>query len=385
LEEVRHFLQTELHPLDVVKSLVHQGILLETTEQGQSWYQVHFAARRRRAVPAVLEKALDDTEKVAAKERDAAQRMKKCMRLRQFFDLLQGEAACSWLSLSPLLLLFLLIEWLLVNKLVSFPQLLSIRGVVTVAVVGEAFPVLLLLASRRKGEHVPGMVLSFLANPVIAGGIYLLAIGSLFMHGLLIWQGPFQRGVALLVGIVLLITTYLIVRQGAFARRLVIEIRQDAAQEDIGTFTVTDSGRAARQARVRLGYAGGERVYQEALGVIPEFPALNSVTVHMLGTKAQELKVWLHRMTPDGHSENLPALVEVSSGKEIREFHLDGVDKECVFPLRQVVKKERKESPGEASQLVVEVQLVAHTTEETDPGGSANFRRFERRKDTYEM
>jgi hypothetical protein len=128
LEEVRHFLQAEPHPLDVVNSLVQQGMLLETTEQGQSWYRVHFVARRRRVVPAALGKALDDAEKVAARERDAAQRTKKWVRLRQFVDLLQGEAARSWLGLGPLLLLFLLIEWLLVKNLDSFSQLLSIRG-----------------------------------------------------------------------------------------------------------------------------------------------------------------------------------------------------------------------------------------------------------------
>jgi hypothetical protein len=336
-------------------------MLLETTEQGQSWYQVHFVARRRRAVPAALGKALDDAEQVAAREREAAQRTKRWVRLRQFVDLLQGEAARSWLSLGPLLLLFLLIEWLLVKNLDSFPQLLSIRGVVTVAVVGSAFPVLLLLASRRKGDLVPGIVLSFLANPLIAGGIYLVAIGSLFMHGLLIWQDLFQRGVALLVGIVVLITTSLIVRQGAFAHRLVIEVRQDAAEEGVGTFMVTDSGRVARQVRVRLGYADGERVYQEATGAIPEFPVLSAVTVHLSRTKAQELKVWVHRVTAESYSENLPALVNVSSGKDIREFHLERADKQYVFPLREVVKKEHKGGAGEPTQLAVEVQLAGST------------------------
>ncbi|GAC1382533.1 MAG: hypothetical protein NVSMB33_09950 [Ktedonobacteraceae bacterium] len=155
------------------------------------------------------------------------------------------------------------------------------------------------------------------------------------------------------------------VRQGAFARRLVIEIRQDSAEEGAGSFTVTDSGRAATQARVRLGYADGERVHHEARGVIPEFPALCSATFHVRGTKAQELKMWLHRVTPEGHSEQLPALVKVFWGKETREFHMDGADKPFVLSLREVVKKGHQESPGETSQLAVEVQLVAHTTEET--------------------
>jgi len=199
--------------------------------------------------------------------------------------------------------------------------------------------------------------LPFLAHPLVAGGIYLVALGSLFLHGLLIWQNPFQRAVALLVGVVVLGTTSLMVRQGAFARRLVIEIRQDPAEEDAGTFTVTDSGRAATQASVRLGYADGERVYQAASGAIPEFPVLCSAKFQVPGTKAQELRVWLHRVTPEGQSENLPALVKVSSGKDIREFHVNGARKQFVLSLHDIVKQGNKESPGEASQLAVEVQL----------------------------
>lgn len=41
---------------------------------------------------------------------------------------------------------------------------------------------------------------------------------------------------------------------------------------------------------------------------------------------------------------------------------MDRVSKPFVFALQEVVKKEYKESPGEVSQLVVEVQLVPHTT-----------------------
>ena len=378
LEELTDFLQTEQHPQSLVNRLVEQEVIVETREKGQTRYQVHFAARRRRQVPAALGQALDDSEQVAARERGAAQRMQQWMWLRRMKALAQGEEARSWLGMSPLLLLFLFVEWLFVQKLDSFPQLLSFRGVVTVAVIGGVFPVLLLLASRRKGESVPEYILPFLAHPLVVGGIYLVALGSLFLHGLLIWQDPFQRAVALLVGVVVLGTTSLLVRQGAFARRLVIEIRQDSAEEGVGTLMVTDSGRAATQARVRLGYANGERVYQEALGVIPEFPTLNSVTVHVSGTKAQELKVWLHRVTPEGHSEQLPTLVKVSWGKETWEFHIDGASKPFVFPLREVVEKGHQESPGEASQFAVEVQLMAHPTKETDPGGLADFRPFER-------
>jgi hypothetical protein len=111
-----------------------------------------------------------------------------------------------------------------------------------------------------------------------------------------------------------------------------------------------------------LGYADGERVYQAASGAIPEFPTLCSATVHLLGTSAQELLVWPHRVTPEGYSQHLPALVKVSWGENIREFQVDGVGKPFVFPLREVVKQEQKDNPGMESQLAVEVQFAAQTT-----------------------
>jgi len=280
--------------------------------------------------------------------------------------LVQGEAARSWLGLSPLLLILLVVEWLFVHKLESFSQVLSFLGIVAVAVMAGVFPVLLLLASRRKGEHVPGFMLPFLAHPLVAGSIYLVAVSILFLHGLFIWQNPFQRAVAILVGGVVLAMTSLLVRKGAFARRLVIEVRQEPAvpEQSRGTFMVTDCGKLATQARVELGYADGERLYQAASGAIPEFSELCSAKFQV-PSKAQELLVWVHRVTAEGQSENLPALLRVSSGKHSREFHLDGARRQFILPLRESVKKDRTGSAPETDQLEIEVQLAGKTARKT--------------------
>src|SRR5439155_11943902 len=240
----------------------------------------------------------------------------------------------------------------------SFSQVISFAGIIAAAVMAGVFPVLLLVASRSKGENVPGFVLSFLAPPAVSGGIYLVAVSILFLHGLFIWQNTFQRVVALLVGIVILGMTYMMVRKGTFARRLVIEVRQDpaATEQSSGTLMVTDCGQRATQARVELGYVDCERLNQAASGTIPDFPELCSAKFHVPGTKAQELMIWVHRVTAEGQSENLPALVKVFFGQEIREFRVDGAGKQFVLPLRDVMKKE---SPAEVGQLEVEVQLAA--------------------------
>jgi amino acid permease len=365
--EVADFLeQSEQAAQAVLNRLVEQGVLLETRGHGQTWYHVHFAPRRRRQATRAIWQTLDDSGEVATRKSDAAQGMQKGMRLKRMKELVQGEYARSWLGLSPLILIFLLVEWLLVNKLESFSQVISFVGVVAVAVMAGVFPVLLLWASRRKGEHVPGFVLPFLSHPLVAGSIYLVAVCILFLHGLFIWQNTFQRVVALLVGVVILAMTYLMVRKGAFARRLVIEVRQDPAmtEQSSGTFMVTDCGQRATQARVELGYVDGERFDQAASGAIPDFPELCSAKFHVPETKAQELMIWVHRVTAEGQSENLPALVKVFSGQEIREFRVDGARDQFVLPLRYVGKKGNQESPGEADQLEVEVQLAGSTVQE---------------------
>jgi len=238
--------------------------------------------------------------------------------------------------------------------------MLGFLGIVALPVEIGVFPALLLYASRRKGEYLPRIVLRFLAHPVIISAIYLISVAILFLHGLFIWQETLPRAIAILVGVAVLVVTFLIVRQGAFARRLVIEVRQGPRNGGSGTFMVTDTGRAAAQARVELGYVDGERIFQAASGVIPEFSNLCFAKFSIPGTRAQELKVWLHRVTPEGQSENVPAQVKVFFGQAIQEFHLDGAGKEYVLPLRDTVKNKRKGDADEPNRLEVEVQLAAH-------------------------
>jgi hypothetical protein len=362
LEEAAHFLkQSEQAAQTLLNRLVEQGVLLETWEHGQAWYHLHFAARRRRQATSAIWQALDDSGKVTTRKHDAVQRMSRGMRLKRLKELVQGEQVRSWLALSPLLFIFLLVEWLLVNKLESFSQVLSFLGVVTVAVLAGVFPMLLLLASRRKGQYVPRFVLPFLAHPLVAGSIYLVAVSILFLHGLFIWQNAFQRVVAILVGVIILGMTYLIVRKGAFARRLVIEVRQEPAEQGNGTFMVTDCGRAATQTRIELGYIDGEHSDQAASGAIPDFPELRSAKFHVPGTKAQELLIWVHRVPAEGQSENLPALVKAFSRQGIREFRVDGTGKQFVLSLREIGEKASKGRPGETEQLEVEVHLAGNT------------------------
>ena len=49
---------------------------------------------------------------------------------------------------------------------------------------------LLLIASRRKGERVPETVYRFLGNQVLLGIVYVVFLLSMLLHGLVIWEVP---------------------------------------------------------------------------------------------------------------------------------------------------------------------------------------------------
>jgi hypothetical protein len=366
VEEVADFLgQSVQASQTLLNTLVEQGNVLEAREQGQTWYTVRFAPRRRRQATRDIWQALDDSGEVTARRRDTAH--KNSMWLGHMKALVQGESARSWLGVSPLILIFLLVEWLLVHKLESFSQVLSFVGIVAVAVTAGVFPILLLLASRRKGEHVPGFMLPFLAHPLVAGSIYLIALSILFLHGLFIWQNAFQRVVAILVGVVILAMTYRMVQKGIFTRRLVIEVRQDvvpSGQETDGMFSVTDSGQTATQTQVWLGYTEGNRFYQTANETIPHFSNLCSLKFQVSMVQARELLIWMHRVTPEGQSESLPAHLKVTSEKETRDVQVDGARQQLVFPLLTEETKESKGRSDEIGQVDVEVQLATGAFQE---------------------
>jgi hypothetical protein len=50
--------------------------------------------------------------------------------------------------------------------------LLSFLGIIVVSLVAGIFPLLLLIASRRKGDYVPRTVYRPLGHPVLLGGLY---------------------------------------------------------------------------------------------------------------------------------------------------------------------------------------------------------------------
>lgn len=239
-----------------------------------------------------------------------------------------------FLSMSPVIVVFAVTEWLVLTGTSSFTGVLAVGGLLANSLVSGVFPVLLLVSSRRKGDLVPKVVIKLLGHPFVVAGIYLLFVGTLFLHAIVIWVNPAERAAALLVGLLVLGVTIAMVRQGAFTRRLIVELKEDTRLRDKGraVFTITANGQPA-VAEVQMNYAAREEKRHEAAGEVPAFGDLQSVTFHLPPTQARELKVWAHAVTPDGASESLPVIAEIRCGDETKRFDLKLSGGQVVVPI----------------------------------------------------
>ena len=164
---------------------------------------------------------------------------------------LGGSRGRFLLSLTPVIAVLLVAEWMVLTDTGSFAGILGFLGVMVHSLMSGIFPVLLLVASRRKGELVPGVSYRVLGHPLVVGGIYLLFLSNLFVHGLLIWEHPLQRVGGVAIGLLMMAVTVTMIRRGAFAPRVVVELRQDRRRDGRSRVAITSGGRpAAGEVRV---------------------------------------------------------------------------------------------------------------------------------------
>ena len=236
------------------------------------------------------------------------------------------------LGAAPVVMVFGVGEWQMVTGQASFAGPLGVLGALTLAVLSGTFPVLLLAASRQKGEYVPATVLRLLGHPVVLMGVYLLFAASFFVHGLVIWDQPLQRLAALGVGVAVLGLTLVVIRRGALASRVVVELRVDAGpdQQSQPTVNVTDRGRPA-VGELRLEYRAGD--VRAAVGAPGPLGLPGAAHLDLPGTSARQLKVWTHRVTSAGDSEPLAARVELCDAGETCWLDLRESAGQAVVPL----------------------------------------------------
>ena len=314
-----------------LRALAEQGLLQET-EPG-SRFTARLAPRRRRSLPEEIWNALSQEPKPPAPTGAAPRRPPQRQGVR---SALLGRRGRLVLGAAPVCACFAVTEWMLLTGSGSFTGLLGFIGVIVGSLMAGIFPVLLLVASRRKGEYMPRLVHRLLGHPMLLGGVYLLFLGNVLVHGLVIWQEPWLRAAAVLIAAAVAAMTVRMVRQGTFRPRLNIEVREDEA-EDRTFFATTVNGQESAS-NVTLKYRDGERHLQASAGEIPAFSSVrHAVFEPGLPDEPQQaprqLKVRVHKVTPDGDSEPIGGSITVQTRDETSRYDIMLAKGQVTVPL----------------------------------------------------
>ena len=235
-------------------------------------------------------------------------------------------------GVSPILGVFLFAEWMAITGSGSFAGLLGLIGVIALSLLGGIFPVLLLAASRRKSDFVPGVVYRLMGNPILLVMAYLVFWGAILAHGLFIWESFIERAVTVGIGLLVLVSTIMMLRRGLLTPRLVIEIRDDQSGSGASLFAVTANG-AALPVQVELKYADGMRRLETANDTLGKFSDLRAAVFQLPVASARELKVWVHKLTPEGTSLGVTARLELQNSAETKIYELDPASGQILLPI----------------------------------------------------
>lgn len=235
------------------------------------------------------------------------------------------------LCAAPIAAVFLTVEWLLWTGQESFAGTLSFIGTIGAALLAGTFPMLLLAASRRRGEYAPGAVVRWFGRPIVVGGVYLLFLLSIVLHGTVIWNDPLQRLAALLVATLMLGVTIAAIRRGAFRPRTVVELRVDRTTGR--AFFSLIAGGTPLSTDLWLHYSDDEQHLVAASGEVPAFAALQALTVQLPATPTYDLRVWAHAVTRTDRSEALPIYLELLHGAETQRIDVDEAGGQALLRL----------------------------------------------------
>jgi hypothetical protein len=197
------------------------------------------------------------------------------------------------LGFAPAAAVFGALEVIVLTGQDSFAGPIAVGGVLLVPLITGIFPMLLLVAARRKGEYVPGSVLRIVGHPAVVTAVLALFVVAVTAHGLAIWNGPIERAAALAMTAVAIALIALVWRSGV-VRRAIVELRRDR-RSGLTTISVTGAGEV----------------------IVPQAP-IDGMSAHLLTADVpagrwRELRVWPHEVMHDGWSVPLRAQIELEA------------------------------------------------------------------------
>ncbi len=227
------------------------------------------------------------------------------------------------IGVAPLVAIFVTVEWLLNTGGITFTEPLNVVGTITLPLLGGVLPMLLLVASRRRGERLPGWMIGPLGQPITALLIGSLYLFSVFAFGLWIWHEPLQRLAAIATGVAIVALPVVAWRRGAFVPRTVVEYRVEAGPPAYGVVSVLSAGRPL-VAEIGLHETTGLRTVTAPETTVGAPNRLRSVSVSLPVHAARELELWVHAISSDGSSTATSSTVELVAAADVRTIQIDG-------------------------------------------------------------
>jgi amino acid permease len=262
---------------------------------------------RPNRAPATVRVSLDPAEAVANDEAEAASAAPWRGAVERWHNVL---------IVAPILTVFLVTEWQFLTGTDSFTETLNVIGIIVISLLGVLFPALLLVASRRKGDEVPALVVAFFGRPALIFAVIALSVATLILHGTVIWQDPLQRVFALSTSGLVIFAMLRMWRQGIFRPRIVVELRGEPAAGRLA-FAVSAGGQPMAT-ELRFTTADGVEQLLAARGAGPSPESVAAVEVALPEGAGNSLKVWSHELDYHGESQPWPAWLSVS-GPEGRQ------------------------------------------------------------------
>jgi hypothetical protein len=203
---------------------------------------------------------------------------------------------------------FVFTLWLVASNRESFTAPLGYVGALTVPLLGGVMPMVLVVASRRRGELVPPKA-TLIGNPVVAVLVSLLFLAGVLVQALWIWDAVLAQVAGVAVAVVMAGAIAGAWRLGAFRPRTVIELRREP-ERDIGVLAVTMNGHSVAPPVSVDGHSATS-------GNFERFSQLREVVVDLPPDAPGEVRVWAHRLSPDGNSEDIRMRVEREGSKVV--------------------------------------------------------------------
>jgi amino acid permease len=214
----------------------------------------------------------------------------------------------------PLALIFAIVQVLVLTGRESFAGTLGFIGVLTAPLLVGMVPVLLLVASRRRGEYQPAALAPLLRSRtalVLVGVLFLVA---LLAHGLVIWTTPIARLLAVVTAAVATVATGWVVRSGRLRPTATIELRRDREFDRyrVRLAVAGNRGRTHLEVQPRSGppvdvlVEGASDLSAGSRAVALDLAGLDA------GGSLAALRVWAHEVDSAGTSQGLAVDVRIA-------------------------------------------------------------------------